>query len=345
MTDMRPAPYAADTRARGWRFEVDMETVKASDTWLRAKTGELRGALMLLWGEAWQQTPCGSLPNDDELVALIIDMPSTKFTKNRGVLMRGWWLAEDGRLYHDTIVNRVLSMLEKRASDAERSAKRRARQAAASSESGAVTPVSRVTPPGSTREFATKHQIPDTSSNTPLKPPRKRGSAAAQLVSVDDLTSEGVAAEHARDWLAIRKEKRLPLTPTAWQEVKAQALQAGLTPAVAVHTAVNNSWAGFKAKWLTEDGSIGGAGPGEWWKSRTGLLQKGADLGVTAPPEGNPHAWQPFVAQVWVKAGDGPWWDNQDTAYPHAVRLRDGGARDLGALALGALKREAAPHA
>ena len=73
---MKPAPYPADTRAKGWRFEIDMEKIKASDTWLRAKTGEVRGALLLLWSEAWQQTPCGTLPNDDELVALLIDMPA-----------------------------------------------------------------------------------------------------------------------------------------------------------------------------------------------------------------------------------------------------------------------------
>lgn len=115
---MKPAPYPADTRAKGWRFEIDMEKIKASDTWLRAKTGEVRGALLLLWSEAWQQTPCGTLPNDDELVALLIDMPAAKFAKHRAVLMRGWWLAEDGRLYHDTIAQRVIAMLDKRATDA-----------------------------------------------------------------------------------------------------------------------------------------------------------------------------------------------------------------------------------
>lgn len=122
---MRPAPYPADTRAKGWRFEVDMEKVKASDTWLRAKTGALRGALLLLWSEAWQQTPCGSLPNDDELVALIIDMSPQAFAKSRSVLMRGWWLADDGRLYHDTIAERVLQMLDTRGADRTRQDARR----------------------------------------------------------------------------------------------------------------------------------------------------------------------------------------------------------------------------
>lgn len=157
-----PVPYPADTRAKGWRFEVDIEKVKASDTWLRAKRGDIRGALLLLWAESWQQTPCGSLPNDDELIALIIDMAPAAFAKNRTILMRGWWLADDGRLYHETITARVLDMLAKRAKDAKRSADRRARNADAEGNPDGVTDASRVTPGGVPRSPtpSTKHQAP-----------------------------------------------------------------------------------------------------------------------------------------------------------------------------------------
>lgn len=128
MTDKAP-PYPADVRAKGWRFEIDMETIKVSDTWLRARTGALRGMLLLLWSEAWMQTPCGSLPDDDELIALILDMDDDEFAKRRAVLMRGWWRADDGRLYHETITERVLAMMAKRRSDADRQANRRATSA------------------------------------------------------------------------------------------------------------------------------------------------------------------------------------------------------------------------
>jgi uncharacterized protein YdaU (DUF1376 family) len=124
----KPAPYAADVRAKGWRFEVDYEKVKASDTWLRAKKGDVRGALLLLWAESWQQTPCGSLPDDDELIALLIDMSPAAFAKNKAVLMRGWTLADDGRLYHETITERVLEMLEYRRKNAQRVANHTAKK-------------------------------------------------------------------------------------------------------------------------------------------------------------------------------------------------------------------------
>ena len=157
---MNAPPYPSDTRAKGWRFEIDMEKVKASDTWLRAKRGDVRGALLLLWSEAWQQTPCGSLPNDDELIALLLDMTPATFAKHRSVLMRGWVAADDGRLYHETITARVLAMLEKRAKDARRTADKRARISDAPVAHDGVTAVSRVTPIGPAPEFDTKHQAP-----------------------------------------------------------------------------------------------------------------------------------------------------------------------------------------
>jgi uncharacterized protein YdaU (DUF1376 family) len=98
-----------------------------------------------------------------------------------------------------------------------------------------------------------------TPTPTPIektKTARKRA-AAAQLVSLDDLVAEGVDRQHAVDWLATRKVKALPLTPTAWADTKAEAVKAGLTAAEAVALSARQSWAGFKASWTAEKGSHG----------------------------------------------------------------------------------------
>lgn len=219
-----PVPYPADTRAKGWRFEVDTEKVKASDTWLRAKRGDIRGALLLLWAESWQQTPCGSLPNDDELIALLIDMAPATFAKNRSILMRGWRLADDGRLYHETITARVLDMLAKRAKDAKRAADRRARHADAEGSPDGVAGASRVTPGGVLPKSDTKHQAPSTSEPTGSgKPPRKRDAAP-----VPD-RPEGVSEQTWADWLQLRKGKRAAVTATVLAEAATEAAKAGLT--------------------------------------------------------------------------------------------------------------------
>lgn len=78
----------------------------------------------------------------------------------------------------------------------------------------------------------------------------------AATLSVSDLVAEGVDKQHAKDWLKVRKVKGAPLTLTAWNDVKAEATKAGLTPAQAVAKSAANSWQGFKAIWLKPRGEV-----------------------------------------------------------------------------------------
>jgi hypothetical protein len=89
---------------------------------------------------------------------------------------------------------------------------------------------------------------------------RKRA-APAVLVSVSDMEAEGVNAQHATDWLVARKAKDLPLTPTAWEKTKAEAIKAGMTIGAAIQTAAANGWAGFKASWLAQAEAPRGQAP------------------------------------------------------------------------------------
>jgi hypothetical protein len=158
----RPAPYPGDTLARGYRFELDTARVTRSDTWALASPLE-RPWLLMLWMVAWDQSPVASLPSEDRLIAARLGMPVDVFAAARDTLMRGWWLADDGRLYHDTLVERVLEMLHRRAKDTERTARwralRDAKQRGGAPESqggdGGVTRDTHVSPGFATREFAT----------------------------------------------------------------------------------------------------------------------------------------------------------------------------------------------
>ena len=122
----RQIPYPADIKSKGWRFELDIERVMQSDTWVLA-TPEVRPWLLMLWTTAWQQIPCGSMPADDMLLAARIGMAIKQFSKTKSILLRGWWLAEDGRLYHDTIVERVCEMLDYKSREKQRKADYRAK--------------------------------------------------------------------------------------------------------------------------------------------------------------------------------------------------------------------------
>jgi hypothetical protein len=127
VTDARPAPYPADTRAKGWRFELEYERIEQSDTWAIAEEVPMaQHALLFMWLAAWKQEPCGSFPNDEAVIRSKCRVPPKLWAGLRDVLLRGWWLAEDGRLYHPTITARVLEMLEYRKKTAERVAKHKA---------------------------------------------------------------------------------------------------------------------------------------------------------------------------------------------------------------------------
>ena len=60
----------------------------------------------------------------------------------------------------------------------------------------------------------------------------------------------------------MRSAKRAPLTSTAWDDVKAEAVKAGITPADAVKVSATNSWQGFKATWYAKLGQEGSAARG-----------------------------------------------------------------------------------
>lgn len=121
MTEPLAPPYPADTRAKGWRFELDYEKIEQSDTWgLAGDIPMAQHALLMMWLVAWRQVPCGSLPADDNLIRAHCRIPPAIWPKVRSVLMRGWWLADDGRMYHDTLVQRVREMIEHRGGEASR---------------------------------------------------------------------------------------------------------------------------------------------------------------------------------------------------------------------------------
>lgn len=151
------APYPADVRAKGWRFEIDYEKVEQSDTWsLAAEVPMAQHALLMMWMIAWTQVPCGSMPNDESLIRAKCRIPAKAWPALKPVLMRGWWLAEDGRLYHDTIVMRVREMLEYRRKEAERRGRNRGTPPV-------VPPLSRGTDAGHTPEST---GTPDTGTGT-----------------------------------------------------------------------------------------------------------------------------------------------------------------------------------
>ncbi len=259
-------PYLASTKAGGFKFELDCERIAQSDTWALA-TARQRPLLLMLWFIAWQQVPCGSLPADDVLIAARLGMDVDAFQGDKAILLRGWHEADDGRLYHPVLTELVLEMIGRKAGNAQRQALYRQRRNSVSRD--IQVDEKRETNRGITRHFGVSDSTTTTTTtttNVPLSNERDTNIYASEgkskaTIGVDDLVAEGVDRKHAEDWLIVRKAKRATLTQTAWDEVKAEAGKAGITPGEAVRVSAANSWQGFKASWLAKLGQEGQGHP------------------------------------------------------------------------------------
>jgi uncharacterized protein YdaU (DUF1376 family) len=101
-------------------FMMDVQRLFASELWAISNGDEFKAA-MALWGRAWQQTPAGSLPNDDRLLAAFSGAGS-RWKKVRTVALRGFVECSDGRLYHKTLCEDVNAAWAKRLKFRERTA-------------------------------------------------------------------------------------------------------------------------------------------------------------------------------------------------------------------------------
>lgn len=72
------------------------------------------------------------------------------------------------------------------------------------------------------------------------------------------LLAQGVPEQAAKDWLTLRKSKKLPPTVTAFEQMAGEAARAGMTWEAMVVTCCARGWGGFKAQWLDNDDSRNG---------------------------------------------------------------------------------------
>jgi hypothetical protein len=91
-------------------FDIDVERLYQSKTWLIAPP-DMRPWLLRLWVESWRSIPVGAFEDDDELIAARIQMPESLFQAHRKILMRGWAKHSDGYLYHPTITELVMKIV------------------------------------------------------------------------------------------------------------------------------------------------------------------------------------------------------------------------------------------
>ena len=115
-----PAPLVgADVDLSGLDgFLLDVQRLFASELWALSSGDEFKAAVAL-WGRAWQQTPPGSLPNDERVLAAFSGA-GKDWKKVRTMALRGFVECSDGRLYHKVLCDDVLRAHRKRQAFRER---------------------------------------------------------------------------------------------------------------------------------------------------------------------------------------------------------------------------------
>lgn len=108
-----PVPVPPDADLRDFHF-YPLEVRRLLDSALSATDAEVFRVAVLSWCVAWHQLPAGSLPDDDAALARLMgfgrDLRGWKKVRAAGG-MRGWERAEDGRLYHQVVTDKVLDAL------------------------------------------------------------------------------------------------------------------------------------------------------------------------------------------------------------------------------------------
>lgn len=113
-----------------------------------------------------------------------------------------------------------------------------------------------------TPSHAKSHQVTpreEKSREEEKKEPRSKTKtpAASTFDPLPDLIAQGVAPQTATDWLALRKTKRATVTPTALNNMVAEASRAGMSLGSVLTLCCSRGWAGFEADWVLKDQRAG----------------------------------------------------------------------------------------
>lgn len=108
MTDRPPPLTPADCDLSGFGF-MPWDFTRFRQSGLMDASAEAIVAAILLYGEAWQSVPAGSLPNDDRALARAAGFGRsvTEWLTVKDEAMRGFVECSDGRLYHRVVAEKV----------------------------------------------------------------------------------------------------------------------------------------------------------------------------------------------------------------------------------------------
>jgi hypothetical protein len=88
---------------------MEVDRLRRSKTWLLAKKNPAVAFYQMnLWLASWHSLPAGSLDDDDDVLADLALCDEKTWKKVKSDALRGWVKAENGRLYHKVVAEKVI---------------------------------------------------------------------------------------------------------------------------------------------------------------------------------------------------------------------------------------------
>lgn len=129
---MSQPPVRPDGDLRDFpKMLIDRRRLFASEFHAKAGDSEWRAGVTL-WLKSWDQVPAGSLPNDDVELCRLAELGRDFKTwrKLKPMALHNWELADDGRLYHNTVTEVTNEALDRKERQRARTANATAASAA-----------------------------------------------------------------------------------------------------------------------------------------------------------------------------------------------------------------------
>lgn len=189
-------------------------------------TTEQHGAYLLLLMDYWRNGPP---PDDDQILQQITRMPPDAWSIARAVLEK-FFSIQNGEWKH----NRV----EKELADAKSKKEVQTARAKAAAEKR-----------WSKKDATSTAQAMPTQCPSPSPSPSQINQLTTQRTSAP-VCPQGVSEQVWKDFLAVRKAKRSPITETALLAIDKEAGKAGWSLEKALSECVARGWQSFKAEWV-----------------------------------------------------------------------------------------------
>lgn len=125
-SELPDPPYPADTVSGAFNFDLDVQRMLSSDTWILLSP-DLRPWAQMSWTLSWVRRPCGTWPSDLRIISAHLGCDQKWLEVHRDDVLRGWVMHSDGRLYHPVVTERVLEVLATRSAGRNRSVASRLR--------------------------------------------------------------------------------------------------------------------------------------------------------------------------------------------------------------------------